>query len=81
MATVYNNIHCGLSVRIIGETNFVSTHLLHCVHILNGEGITINLLLKSILRCLQVDTSPLFHGRCTATGFGTVRGVRTPEKS
>lgn len=45
MATVYNNGHWGLSVKVIGETNFVSTHLLHYVHILNGECITINLLL------------------------------------
>jgi hypothetical protein len=45
MATVYNKGHWGLSVKMIGETNFVSTHLLHYVHILDGECITINLLL------------------------------------
>ena len=45
MATVYNNGHWGLSVKMIGETNFVSTHLLHYVHILNGECKAINLLL------------------------------------
>ena len=45
MATVYNNGHWDLTLKVIGETNFVSTHLLHCVHLLNGECITIDLLL------------------------------------
>jgi hypothetical protein len=35
--------HWVLSVKMIGETNLVSTHLLHYVHILNSECITINL--------------------------------------
>jgi hypothetical protein len=45
MATVYNNGHWDVAVKVIGETNLISTHLLHYVHILNGECITINLLL------------------------------------
>jgi hypothetical protein len=45
MATVYNKGSWGLSVKVIRQTNLVSTHLLHYVHILNGECITINLLL------------------------------------
>lgn len=45
MATVYNGRHLESWMVIVDKTDFISTHLLHRVYILNGERITVNLVL------------------------------------
>ncbi len=59
------------------STYLIGTHLLECIHILDGQVVSVHLGSETIQSVLEVDGRPLLHVFDATVGFGAIAGIGT----